>query len=205
METIFGRIVAIGHAVRARRSPNGLVGIALLICVSVLCSGCLVEFTNPLPGSRRFTADRNLLGRWSGVDEQGNPGFIQFDKAGSREMVVSVFGKDSNLGYTNPVFRLTTTKIGAMECLILKPGRSDSKFHQTIAKYSIERNKLKIWVLSVERVEEAIRNGQLHGAASGGPADGVVVSSSPEEVLRFIEHAHDELFSLLGEYQRVPR
>jgi hypothetical protein len=163
----------------------------------------MVEFTKPLAGSRHVTADRNLLGRWSGVDEKGNPGFIQFDKAGSGAMVVSIFGKDSNLGYSNPVFRLSTTKIGAVQYLILKAGRPDANSHQTIAKYSIDGNKLKIWVLSVDKVKEAIKKGQLRGTVRGGLEESVVVSSAREEVVRFIQHAQDDLFSLFGEYQKV--
>jgi len=163
----------------------------------------MVEFTKPLVGSRGVTADRNLLGRWSGIDEKGNPGFIQFDKAGSGAMVVSIFGKDSNLGYSNPVFRLSTTKIGAVQYLILKAGRPDANSHQTIAKYSIDGNKLKIWVLSVDKVKEAIKKGQLRGTVRGGLEESVVVSSAREEVVRFIQHAQDDLFSLFGEYQKV--
>jgi hypothetical protein len=203
METDFGSIGAKTQTIPERRSRGGLLGIALLFCCSLLFSGCMVEFTKPLAGSRHVTVDRNLLGRWSGVDEKGNPGFIQFDKAGAKEMVVSVFGKDSNLGYSNPVFRLSTTKIGAVQYLILKAGRPDANSIQTIAKYSIDGNKLRIWVLSVDKVKEAIKNGQLHGTVRSGLEDSVVVSSARAEVVRFIQHGQDDLFSLFGEYQKL--
>jgi len=205
METDFRSLVAKTNIIPPRTGRNVIAGIALLFCSGILFSGCMVEFTKPLAGSRGNTADRNLLGRWSGVDEQGNPGFIQFDKAASGELIVSVFGKDSNLGYSNPVFRLTTTRIGAMQCLILKADRPDAKSIQTIAKYSIAGNKLKIWVLSVDKVKNAIKNGQLRGTMRGGLEDSVVVSSARKDVVRFIEHAQDDLFSLLGEYQKVTR
>ena len=203
MSTDFGRTNAMTQTAHVRRGRNGFAGIVLLLCCGFLFSGCMVEFSKPLPDSRRDKPDRNLLGRWSGVDEQGNPGFIQFDKSGSRELTVSVFGKDSNLGYSNPVFRLTTTKIGVAQYLILKPADPNTNSHQTIAKYSIAGNKLKVWVLSVEKIKDAIKNGQLQGTVGAGPRDAVVVSSAPEDVLRFIEHAQDDLFSLLGEYQKV--
>jgi len=205
METDFIGTNAITNPIGVRKRSNGFAGIALLFCCGLLFSGCMVEFTKPLAGSRRVMADRKLLGRWSGVDLQGNPGFIQFDKAGSGEMVVSVFGKDSNLGYSNPIFRLTTTKIGAMRYLILKAGRPDANSIHTIAKYSIDGNKLMIWALSVDKVKEAIKNGQLRGTVRGGLEDSVVVNSAPDEVVRFIEHSQDDLFSLLGEYQKITR
>src|SRR2546429_5941738 len=91
-----GHFLVRSHHTSLRSLAKGIAGTPFLFCCSLLFSGCMVNFTDPLPGSRDFTADAKLLGRWSGTDEQGNAGFIQFDKAGSREIAVSIFGKNSD-------------------------------------------------------------------------------------------------------------
>src|SRR5437588_13074223 len=189
-----------------RSLQRGITGTGLLVCCSILISGCMVNFTDPLPGSRDFTADAKLLGRWSGTDEQGNAGFIQFDKTGSREIAVSIFGKNSDLGYKNPIFKLTTTRIGSFDYLVLRPNDSEARPDYTIARYSIDKNKLKIWLMSIEKVREAIKNGQLQGSAGGGPYGGVVVTSSANDIVRFINRPESEaLFAYFGEYQKVKK
>src|SRR5437868_14422703 len=63
-------------------------GIAMTACLfgcSVFFNGCMGDFSSPLPGARRFNANLRLLGRWSGKVEQGNSGFIQFDRVGGNE------------------------------------------------------------------------------------------------------------------------
>lgn len=97
----------------------------------------MVNFTDPLPGSRNFRADSKLLGRWSGTDEQGNAGFIQFDKAGPGEIAVSIFGKDSDLGYKNPIFKLKTTKIGSFNYLVLRANDPEARPDYTLVRYSV--------------------------------------------------------------------
>lgn len=193
-----------------RRSPssmNRITSAAVLVCCSLLFSGCMVNFTNPLPGSRDFAADETLLGRWSGTDQQGNAGLIQFSKAGPREIAVSVFGKDdSDLGYKNPIFRLKTTKIGSFDYLILTADAPEARPDYTIARYSIVSNKLKIWMLSLEKVREAIKSGRLKGTTTGGPYDGAIISSPSSEVVRFLRDSRaDEMFVSFGEYARVTK
>src|SRR5437016_14105163 len=83
----------------------------VILSSTVILHGCTVVFTNPPPGSQHTRADTKLMGRWSGQDEQGNRGFIQFDGS-NKEMNVSIFGEKSDLGYRNPVFTMITTRIG---------------------------------------------------------------------------------------------
>jgi hypothetical protein len=165
----------------------------------------MVTFSDPLPGSRDFAADERLLGRWSGTDQQGNAGFIRFNKAGSRGIAVSVFGKDdSALGYKNPIFMLKTTKLGSFDYLVLTPD-PETRPDYTIARYSVVGNKLKIWILSLEKVREAIKSGRLKGTASGGPYDGAIISSPSRDLVRFLKDSHtNEMFVSLGEYERAP-
>jgi hypothetical protein len=118
---------------------NRISTIGFLAGCSILFSGCMVSLTDPLPGARDFPADAKLLGRWSGTDEQGNAGFIQFDKAGAKEITVSVFGKDSDLGYKNPVFRLKTTKIGSFDYLVLRANDREAPPVYTIASTRLRR------------------------------------------------------------------
>ena len=166
----------------------------------------MVDFSNPLPGARRFNANPRLLGRWKGKDEQGNTGFIQFDKAARNEITVSVFGENSDLGYKNPVFKLKTAKIGAFDYLVLKPDDSQAGPDYTLARYSIHDGKLKIWILSIDKVREALKNGQLQGSAGGGPYGGVVVTSSSNDIVRFINRTESNaFFTYFGEYQKVKK
>ena len=178
----------------------------LLVCCSFLFSGCVVSFTDPLPGSRHFAVDSKLLGRWSGADEQGNAGFIQFDKAGPKEIAVSVFGKDSDLGYKNPVFKLKTTKIGSFDYLVLRPNDPEAHPDYTLARYSVDKNKLKIWIMSLEKVKDAITRSQLKGRVSGGPYAGAIIDSRSSDVVRLLKDKRsNDLFVFLGEYEKVTK
>lgn len=205
MKTEFGRLFVMTHTICVGDGRKYLAGMMLLTCCSFLFSGCMVEFTDPLPGSGQFIADRNLRGQWNGVDEQGHAGFIEFASAGSRGFTVSIFGEDSNLGYQNPVFRLTTTKIGRARYLVLKPTDSQGKSDYTLARYLIAGNKLKIWTLNMEKVKAAIKSGRLKGTVTGGPSGGVMVSSESKDVVRFINDIADDPFTFLGEFQKVKR
>ena len=189
-----------------RSLAKGITRIAFVFGCGVFFSGCMVNFTDPLPGSRDFTADAKLLGRWSGTDEQGHAGFIQFDKAGSREIAVSVFGKNSDLGYKNPIFKLTTTRIGSFNYLVLRPNDSEARPDYTIARYSIDKNKLKIWLMSIEKVREAIKSGRLKGTSTAGPYYAVTVNSASSEVVRVLNGGNaNDLFICLGEFERVTK
>jgi hypothetical protein len=166
----------------------------------------MVSFTDPLPGARGFSADAKLLGRWSGTDEKGNAGFIQFDKAGAKEITVSVFGKDSDLGYKNPVFSLKTAKIGSLDYLVLRPNDPEGPTDYTIARYSLDKNKLKIWIMSLEKVKDAIQSGRLKGKVNGGPYGGAIINSPSRDVVRLLRDKRaNNLFVLLGEYEKVAK
>ena len=200
------------HVLPRRQDPRSpwsgkrITGIGLLVCCSFLFSGCMVSFTDPLPGSRHFAADSKLLGRWSGTDEQGNAGFIQFDKAGPAEIAVSVFGKDSNLGYKKPVFKLKTTKIGSFNYLVLKATDPEAHPDYTLTRYSVDKNKLKLWILDLEKVKAAIARGQLKGRTSGGPYAGAIIESPSSDLVRLLKDKHlNDLFVLLGEYEKGAR
>ena len=143
-----GHFLVRSHHVSLCSLAKGIAGIAFLFGCSVLFSGCMVDFSNSLPGARHFTANPRLLGRWTGKDEKGNTDFIQFDKAAHNEITVSIFGEHSDLGYQNPVFKLKTTKIGAFDYLVLKPNDSEPVSDYTLARYSIHDGKLKVWILS---------------------------------------------------------
>ena len=201
-----GHFLVRSHHISLRSLAKGIAGTAFLFCCSLLFSGCTVNFTDPLPGSHDFTADAKLLGRWSGTDEQGNAGFIQFDKAGSREIAVSIFGKNSDLGYKNPIFKLTTTRIGSFDYLVLRPNDSEARPDYTIARYSIDKNKLKIWLMSIEKVREAIKSGQLKGTSTAGPYYAVTVNSASSEVVRVLNGGNaNDLFICLGEFERLTK
>ena len=206
MTISFRHIVLRPRGTYLRSLKRGITGTALLVCCSILFSGCMVNFTDPLPGSRDFTADAKLLGRWSGTDEQGNAGFIQFDKAGSREIAVSIFGKNSDLGYKNPIFKLTTTRIGSFDYLVLRPNDSEARPDYTIARYSIDKNKLKIWLMSIEKVREAIKSGQLKGTSTAGPYYAVIINSASSDVVRVLNGGNaNDLFICLGEFERLTK
>ena len=192
------------HHVSLRSLAKGIAMTACLFGCSVFFNGCMVDFSNPLPGARRFNANPRLLGRWAGKDEQGNTGFIQFDTAARNEITVSIFGENSNLGYQNPVFKLKTAKIGGFDYLVLRPNDSGAVADYTLARYYVDDGKLKIWALSLDKVREAVKNGQLKGRATGGPYGGVVVTSASKDIVRFINRPESNaFFTYLGEFQKV--
>ncbi|HEX6190381.1 MAG TPA: hypothetical protein VFZ40_20175 [Pyrinomonadaceae bacterium] len=168
-------------------------------------SGCVVVFTN-LPADTKHTGvDKRLLGRWAGQDEQGNRGFIGFDLVANNEIDVSILGEKSDLGYKNPVFRMATTEIDNHDYMFLRAADSPPSEGSVIARYAIENGRLTIWILSVDKVKQAIENGKLKGAAGGGPFGGLTITNTSEQVSALLKSADSKaLFVCLGEFQKVP-
>jgi hypothetical protein len=188
------------------RLPRSIIpGVASLLCFGLLFSGCMVSFDKPLPGSRMFTANPALLGRWSGKDEHGNRYFIQFDKSRTRDFNVAIIGADYDLGYPNPLFKVTTTRIGAFDYLVVNVPIPEPHTEYMLARYSIDKDKLRIWILSVDKVKEAIKNRQVEGrVVTGSWFTSVIVSSSPADIVQFLKRPQSaDLFTLFGEYAKV--
>ena len=184
---------------------NRIAGIAFLLGCCVLFNGCVVVFTDPLPGWHGFTANPELLGRWRGKDEHGNVGILQFEKAGSRDIAVSLFGEDSDLGYRNPIFKLRTTKIGRFDYMVLSSEAWAPYPYYMIARYSLEKDKLKIWMSNVAKFREAVVKGQLKGKSSANSFS-VTVNSSSRHVVRVLNGPQsDDLFYFLGEYEKITK
>ena len=178
------------------------VSIALSFCAAIL-SGCTVVFTNSPPNSQRPGADTELLGRWTGQDEQGNRGFIQFDSGSNREINVSIFGEKTDLGYRNQVFSMITTRIENYDYMVLRATDSPPAEGYVIARYSIKDGKLKIWILSVNKVKEAIANGELKGKVGGGAFADVTITYTSQEIAALLKSAKSKaLFVCFGEFQR---
>jgi len=121
-------------------------------------------------------------------------------------MNVSIFGEKSDLGYRNPVFTMTTTRIGNHDYMVLRATDSPAAEGYVIAEYSIKDGKLKIWILSVDRVKEAIRNSELKGTVEGGPFGGVTITYTSQEIAALLKSAKsNELFVVFGEFEKSTR
>jgi hypothetical protein len=173
--------------------------VALLLVVPV--TGCVVSFTNPLPASQQLSRDERLLGRWTASDEQGNPYWIRFEKRSDAEITVSL---PERLGYHNPLFRVSTTKVSDREYMILRMDDPNANKDYMVVRYSINGVTLKVCPLNVDRVKEAISKRKLKGRIEYTLWGGAAITESPKRVLDFLNSRDSEvMFTCLPEFNKA--
>src|SRR2546429_464105 len=142
---------------RTHRGVSSFCKVALTLLFAAMLSGCVVSFTNPLPASQPIGRDERLLGKWEGRDEQGSPGWVRFEEGSKDEIKVFLSG---DLGYQNPAFQMVTTKISGNDYMILRLNDPNSDKDYVVARYSIDGNKLTVYLLNVAKAKEAIMKGK---------------------------------------------
>ncbi|HEX6187328.1 MAG TPA: hypothetical protein VFZ40_04555 [Pyrinomonadaceae bacterium] len=173
---------------------------ASAVLVSIVLSGCVVVFTNPLPVSQPLGLDKRLLGRWAGKDEQGNDYSIRFETRANGNTVVSL----PDVGYRNPLFRVVTTEISTVNYLILRlDDPSDDKTYM-VGSYSIGGDSLTICLLNEDRIRAAIKQGRLKGKLANSPWGGATITENSKSVLAFLASPNSkDLFTCPGELKKV--
>ena len=165
-------------------------GTLLLLLSATILSGCLVTFTNSLPGSVSTGQDQRLFGRWVLTDEENNQVILAFEAAGPAEAKLTFKGGSRDFS-----FRVVTTKIDERDYMILTLTGTGSDKERLIAKYLVEERQLTLCLPDVERTRAAIASGVLRGESGQGPASGPTVTASPNEILTFLKsRASEDLF-----------
>lgn len=187
--------------------------ISIAFLCAVITTGCVVVFKAPLPRSLKTRQDPRLIGKWVGQDEQGHRVFVQCTRSPGGETNLSFTGKNfetgenndsSYLGYRNPIFRIVTTTINARDYMILRYADVSKGRGYQIARYAVEGDELTIWIMSVEKVKEAIRNNQLRGDVAPGMLPDVTVSDSWPKIAALLKSKKgDDLFINVGHVERV--
>lgn len=177
------------------------IRIVLVALLSIMLSGCVVIFINPLPGSQTVGVDQRLLGRWAGKDEHGNDYSIHFEKRANSETVVSL----PDLGYRDPLFRVVTTEISAVNYLILRLDDPSNDKTYMVASYSMTGDSLTICPLNEGRIRAAIKQGKLKGKLANSLWGGATITENSKNVLAFLTSPNSkDLFTCLGEVKKMP-
>lgn len=100
---------------------------------------------------------------------------------------------------------MVTTKIGGQDYMILRCVDTSKGRGFQIARYAIKDNKkLSIWILSVDRVEKAVKDREIKGEVGIGMLPDVTITDNWSKITALLESAqsNDYLISL-GEVERV--
>jgi hypothetical protein len=122
-----------------------IYNIVAVVVFTLFCSACEVIFINPLPVAPDAKPDERLEGKWHARHKIEHKLDVQFESGANMLMNVSIFSEDKT---QNPVFTMTTVKIGKRCYMNLKP--TDKKYENKgylILRYEVEGNQLIVWML----------------------------------------------------------
>ena len=176
------------------RAPLKLLVLMLLV---VLGSSCLIVSTNPLIDPKTSTPDKHLLGRWIGTDKLEGV-YALFDER-SLESNILIGQKTTNR--SEAMFDLATGPIGKYRYMSLRP-REENIQEYLLARYAIEGDELKIWLLNSSFFDAAISQGHLKTNPTTTSTKRLADSS--EAIIDFLVKNQDseELFRYLGVFRK---
>jgi len=187
---------------------RSLSKISIAFLCAVITTSCVVQFKAPLPRSLKTRQDPRLIGKWVGQDEQGHRAFVQCTRGPGGETSISFTGENidtgensdsSYLGYRNPVFRMVTTTIDHQDYMIMRYADVSNGRGYQIARYTVEGDELTIWLTSVDKVKQAIRNKQLRGDVGLGMLPVVTISDSWPKIAALLKSTKsNDLFVRVG-------
>jgi hypothetical protein len=174
----------------------------LLTIPLLLLSGCLVVFTQPLPNPE--PAPLALLGEWSRSNEWGEQLFLDIRQQAPNLYRARIFvGSPENLEGAEEYSFSVTHHARRWYFSLKLPKRFGDKY--AIGGFEIDReNQLQLFSLDHQLILEQIAAGALQGQAVETVAgEGALVSSSPEQVLAFLnDPVNSDLFVEAARYQR---
>lgn len=176
------------------RAPLKLLVLTLLV---VLGSSCLIVSTNPLIDPKTSTPDKHLLGRWIGTDKLEGV-YALFDER-SLESNILIGQKASN--QSELMFDLATGPIGKYRYMSLRP-REENTQEYLLARYAIDGDELKIWLLDSAFFDAAISQGRLK--TKPATTSTKILADSPETISDFLVKNQDseQLFQYLGVFKK---
>ena len=175
---------------------------AILVLGSLLLSGCLVTFKDPIPANE--AAPMPLLGDWERKDEWGDQQYLSIARAGSNVYRAKAWGESTEDGAAEE-YGFTVAHHGRRWYVSAGlPKRLGANF--AIAGFELTRdNELVVYNLDTERILQDMDKGLLEGQTVAMPeADGALITSPLDKVFAYLDDpANADLFVEVARYQRV--
>lgn len=173
--------------------------LAAVVLFAIVSSSCLVVSKHSLIDPLKAKPDPRLQGRWIGTDKLDDV-YAVFDGRSSLE--TNILGKGPG-EKSERMFDVVTGQIGKYQYMSLKPRAESIGSEYLLARYSIEGNELKIWLLDSTLIDAAVSQGKLKGGKSGSST--TVLIDSQKDVAAFIaaNQNSDELFEFLSTFKKA--
>ena len=157
------------------------------ILILLLASCAPAEFINPLTLPDLATADKALVGEWKEVGGNDLRVKVSIKTGGVMSFVLPFKGKASER------FDGHVTMVGTMKVLNLRAvGGELESGRYLYARYELSKEGLAtFWLMSDSTFRQAVEAGTLKGVSTGSPGS-LIVSDTPENVLRFIKAQQSE-------------
>lgn len=181
-------------------SLSRLSRIGLILLVAGLGSSCLIVSKESLIDPRKSVTDERLLGRWVGTDKLADV-YALFSKSSVLESNI-IAGKEP-VKHSELMFEYFPGTIGKHQYLSLKPRDEPASEGYLLARYTIEGDELKIWLLESTLVDAAIGQGKLK--SNKGGSSSTMLMDSRKKILAFIVANEDakDLFEFLGSFKKT--
>lgn len=174
---------------------------AMLVLGSLLLSGCLVTFKDPIPANE--AAPMPLLGDWERKDEWGDQQYLSIARAGSNVYRAKAWGESTEDGAAEE-YGFTVAHHGRRWYVSAGlPKRLGANF--AIAGFELTGdNELVIYNLDVERILQEMQGGTLQGQSLETPEGEAVLITSPlDKVFGYLDdQANADVFVEVARYQR---
>lgn len=171
------------------------VAFSCLLVAILLCSSCLVSFKNPLPDLQKI--DSNLLGKWKPVDKEK---FVfEFASDSDSQTILKFIDEVDSTEKT--VFSAASVKLNNRNFLSLKLLNEEGEDTFLIAKYEIETDKMRVWLLDKDQISKILERNELTGERKSGGE--ISISASSEEISKMLAAPeNDGLFEYFGTFKK---
>lgn len=182
-----------------KSTPFRFSAVAFLVLLTIASSSCLIVSKHSLIDPLKAKPDALLQGRWVGTDQLDDV-YAVFD--GRSALETNILGKGSS-EKSELMFDVVTGPIGKYQYMSLKPRAESMGSEYLLARYSIEVDELKIWLLDSTLIDAAVSRGKLKGVKSGSST--TTLTDSPKRIASFIaaNEGSDQLFEFLGTFRKA--
>lgn len=185
------------HASLSRLSRIGLIFLA-----ACLGSSCLIVSKESLIEPSKSKTDARLIGRWVGTDKLADV-YALFKQGTVLESNI-IAGKEP-VKESELMFDYFTGSIGKHQYMSLKMRDDPATDGYLLARYVIEGDELKIWLLDSTLIDAAISHGKLKSDKAGSSS--TTLTDPRKKILAFIVAHEDskDLFEFLGAFKRAAK
>ncbi len=183
-----------------KASLSQLSRIGLILLIAWFSSSCLIVSKESLIDPRTIKPDERLIGRWAGTDKLADT-YALFKQGSVLESNI-IAGKEP-VKESELMFEYFAGAIGKHQYLSLKLRDEPASEGYLLARYAIEGDELKIWLLDSTLVDAAIAQGKLKGHRGGSSS--TTLTDHRKKILAFIIANEDskDLFEFLGAFKRA--